>query len=128
MFKILAIESSKIYMDILERCFVVEDGYEIKIVNMIVKAKHELNKEKYDIIISEIKGDDGESEMFLREIREKNEKVYILLFTSELSIKREIRMYKYGIDGHIAKPVSVEILKAYIGRMRERIASERGTQ
>lgn len=128
MFRILAIESSKIYMDILERCFVAEDGYEIKIVNMIVKAKHELNKEKYDIIISEIKGEDGESEMFLREIREKNEKVYILLFTSELSIKREERMYKHGIDGHIAKPVSVEILKAYIGRIRERIYLERGPQ
>lgn len=126
MFNILAIESSKIYMDILERCFVKEDGYEIKIVNMICKAKQELNQGKYDIIISDIKADDGECEMFLREIREKNEKIYIIIFTSEISVKREERMYKNGIDGRVVKPVSVEIIKSYIGRIRERISQERG--
>ena len=93
MFNILAIESSKLYMDILERCFTPDDGYTIKIVNMISKAKHELNLKKYDIIISDIKAEDGECEIFLREIRERNEKIYLILFTSELSLKREERMY-----------------------------------
>lgn len=64
MFNILAIESSKIYMDILERCFTVEEGYDLKIVNMSGKAKSELNNKRYDVLISEIKAEDGECEFF----------------------------------------------------------------
>ena len=126
MFNILAIESSKIYMDILERCFTVEEGYDLIIVNMSVKAKSELNNKRYDVLISEIKAEDGECEIFLRKVRESNEKIYIVLFTSELSLKREARMYEHGVDGHIDKPVAIEVLKAYISRIRERITLERG--
>lgn len=100
----------------------IKEGYEVYTTFTIGEAREVFNKNKIDLIISDIGLPDGSGLDFCDEIR-RNSNVYIIMLTA---LDQEIDIvtgYDIGADDYITKPFSLIVLISKINAYMRRVTS-----
>ena len=118
--KILLIEddmiNSELVIDILEMC-----GCEVKWATDGHEALALLDKESFDLILSDIHLPRMDGVAFIQEVRKKPKipAKHIIAITADVATKDGKKFQDIGYDGHIQKPFKVNEFRAYINALLE---------
>ncbi|MCK4875270.1 MAG: response regulator, partial [Sulfurimonas sp.] len=86
------------------------------------------NKNKFDLIISDINMPRLNGIDMLREIRKVDEKIPVLIFSAHNEVKYFIETIKLGVDGYILKPLELSQFVLVIRKLLEKITLQREGQ
>ena len=93
-------------------------GYEVIIERSVRGALAALQAEKYDVVVSEVRLEDGDGFELLRRIREgANSSVPVMFLTSERSQSSVNRGLELGASDYVVKPASAAVVVAKAGRI-----------
>lgn len=93
-----------------------EAGYSLKYVTTGKKALELLNLHRFEVVVCDYYLPDTNGIKFLKEIKQKHENIYSILFTSVSSEEIEIKALDSGVDDFIQKPCNKERLIVSIKR------------
>ena len=86
------------------------------------------NKNKFDLIISDINMPRLNGIDMLKEIRKVDEKIPVLIFSAHNEVKYFIETIKLGVDGYILKPLELSQFVLVIRKLLEKITLQRESQ
>lgn len=110
-FKILIVDDEKSMRDILKNLLETEN-YIIDVTSNASEAIHRYNKNKHDLIISDIMMPDIDGIELLKRFKKINKDVKVILITGHASIDNAIQAVKLGAEDFFIKPFeNIEILK-----------------
>lgn len=89
-----------------------EDGYKATGVNSIGLAREKLKDKFYNIIFLDLKFPNGSGLDFLKEIKEINENIIVIVFTGFASLESAVTALNEGAFAYIQKPLNIEEVKA----------------
>ena len=111
--KILIIEDDVAFGAMLKAWF-VRNGYESLVCPNITVAKQELKKNKYDLILSDLRLPDGDGIMLLQWVKEHNMAAPFLIMTSYAEIQSAVAAIKFGAEDYLEKPIVPALFKEKI--------------
>ena len=109
MFKILIAEDD-LELRQLFRHDLLKNGYTVKGVSDGQEALDALEKDYYDLIISDIMMPGTDGFEFAKTVRELNQEIPILFMTARDDFTSKQRGFKAGIDDYMVKPVDLDEL------------------
>ena len=89
-------------------------GYEASLCSKLATAKQELGKNKYHLILSDLRLLDGDGIMLLQWVREQGITVPLIIMTSYAEIQSAVAAIKFGAEDYLEKPIVPNILKEKI--------------
>jgi len=93
-------------------------GYEVTIERSIEAALRCLNREKYDVVVSEVRLADGQGFDLLRRMRESsNARVPLMFVTAERAQSSVNRGLELGAADYVVKPASAAVVAAKASRI-----------
>jgi len=93
-------------------------GYEVTIERSIEAALRCLNREKYDVVVSEVRLADGQGFDLLRRMRESsNVRVPLMFVTAERAQSSVNRGLELGAADYVVKPASAAVVAAKASRI-----------
>ena len=97
-----------------------DDGFRTVCVNSVIAAEQAMSSRLFEVIILDMKLDDGDSFELARSIADRQPEAKVLIVTgSALYTKRELQEISPAIFAVLRKPVDVELLSATCKRMIE---------
>lgn len=121
-FSILILEDDLVYQRILS-FHLAELHYKVQVAGTIDSFWHQLENEKPDLLIIDMRLPDGTGFGVLHQIREKDKLIPILVVSSlDKSVERELA-YNSGADVFLVKPVHINELMAVVKRFQSRVSA-----
>lgn len=111
--KILLVEDDKVSASIFKK-ILLEGGYDIFHAKDGLKAIHELSKNKYDLILSDIRMPNLDGYQLLAFINEQPLNIPVVFISTYSSVEDEIKGLELGAVEYIRKPVKSDVLKLRI--------------
>ncbi|MFK7813772.1 MAG: response regulator [Maribacter sp.] len=111
--KILLVEDDNVSASILNK-ILLEEGYDILHVKDGLQAIHELSKNDYDLILSDIRMPNLDGYQLLEFIKEQPMDIPVVFISTFSSVEDEIKGLELGAVEYIRKPVKSNILKLRI--------------
>lgn len=102
-----------------------KEGYRVFSAYTISEAQAVFDKERIDLVISDITLPDGNGLDFGKVVREKSNAILIYLTAMDQEIDI-VNGYDTGADDYITKPFSVNILTSKVNAFMRRLGSEEG--
>ena len=126
MFKVLVVEDDK-ELNKTVCSFLNHSGYEAIGCLSAMDAYDELEKNMFDLIVSDIMMPGIDGFEFATNIRELNENIPILFMTARDDFAAKQRGFRIGVDDYMVKPIDLDELFLRIGALlrRAKIASSR---
>lgn len=126
MFKILVVEDDK-DLNRTVCSFLNHSGYEAVGCLDVEAAYDALEKEIFDLIVSDIMMPDIDGFEFAENVRALNESIPILFMTARDDIASKQRGFRIGVDDYMVKPIDLDELFLRIGALlrRAKIAASR---
>ena len=126
MFKVLVVEDDK-ELNKTVCSFLNHSGYEAIGCLSAMDAYDELEKNMFDLIVSDIMMPGIDGFEFATNIRELNENIPILFMTARDDLASKQRGFRIGVDDYMVKPIDLDELFLRIGALlrRAKIASSR---
>lgn len=126
MFKVLVLEDEK-DLNKTVCSYLNQSGYESVGCLRAATAYDELEKQVFDIIISDIMMPDIDGFEFAESIRMLNDEIPILFMTARDDMASKQRGFRIGIDDYMIKPVDLDELILRVGALlrRAKIASNK---
>lgn len=126
MFKILVVEDDK-DLNRTVCSFLNHSGYEAVGCLAVEAAYDALEKEIFDLIVSDIMMPDIDGFEFAENVRALNESIPILFMTARDDIASKQRGFRIGVDDYMVKPIDLDELFLRIGALlrRAKIAASR---
>lgn len=123
--KILVVDDETIIREILAD-FLTMEGYIVKTAPDAIKALEELEKEHYDMVISDLKMPRMSGLELLEEIQKKYDNVLTVIMTGFGTVETAIEAMKKGAYDYILKPFKVEEVIHIVqrGLEKQRLISE----
>lgn len=121
--KILVVDDEKIFRESLYHWF-EEDGYEVEAVESAEEALKRYEKDKYDILLVDMKMPGMSGIELLSKVKEINEDQVVILITAFASVPTAIKALKDGAFDYVTKPVDPDELAHLI----EKALSQRNLQ
>ena len=90
------------------------NGYEVFLCSKVSAAKQELGKNKYNLILSDLRLPDGDGIMLLQWIKERKIAISLIIMTSYAEIGSAVAAIKLGAEDYLEKPIVPGILKEKI--------------
>jgi len=112
-YKILIVEDDAVFGAMLKGWF-GRNGYEASLHITVSAAKQELEKGKYDLILSDLRLPDGDGIMLLQWTREKNLSTPLIIMTSYAEVQSAVAAIKLGAEDYLEKPIVLSIFKEKI--------------
>lgn len=100
--------------------YLVRNGYRVCGCRNPVEAYDMLEKEKYDLIISDIMMPKVNGFDFAQEIRESNPSVPILFITALDDLSSKKKGFNAGIDDYMVKPIEMDEMVLRVGTLLRR--------
>ena len=115
MYKILIVDDEKEAREIFSR--LLENDYYVRSVSSPYSALEILEKEKFDIILSDVVMPDMDGIEFLKKVKKRWSYIAMIMISGKASVKMSVKAMKIGADDFIEKPVEdLELLKIIINR------------
>lgn len=127
MAKILLVEDDVAFCTML-KTFLVKKECEVDAAYTATEALNLVSKNKYDVVISDVRLPDKEGLEILRAVNEKGENTGVIMMTSYAEISMAVNAIKEGALDYIAKPFHPEvILEAINEAVQKKSTSVGGT-
>jgi len=108
--------------------FLTENGYDVKNADSVSKAKEMIDDSIFDIVISDMKMNDGTGKDVLDHIKKVKTKIFFLLITAYANIEDSVYIMKNGGYDYIQKPVNLHDLENKIKNIESMIDMENENQ
>ena len=118
--KILFVDDEEILRDTLEE-MLVKLGYDVELAKDAKEALKIARKEYFPLIITDLMMPEIDGTQLCKQIREINETAVIYAFSGFLTDIDSDRLKDAGFDGHLCKPVKIEVLKDAVDGAFEKI-------
>jgi DNA-binding NtrC family response regulator len=99
-----------------------EEGYAVRTAFNGIQALEMLEAEHADVILTDVRMPDMDGIELLRNVRERNPDVGVVLMTAHSSVETARDAFKLGADDFIEKPFDVEELKVIVAKTIEKQA------
>lgn len=109
MTKILLVEDDVAFCTML-KTFLVKKECEVDAVYTATEALNMVAKNKYDVVISDVRLPDKEGLEILQAVNKKGEKTGVIMMTSYAEISMAVNAIKEGALDYIAKPFHPEVI------------------
>jgi CheY-like chemotaxis protein len=86
--------------------------YQVESVSSVKEAFDKMGKDEYDVIVSDYHMPGKDGLQFLKELREKGNRISFILFTGDDNDEIRIEALSFGADGYINKIGSPETVYA----------------
>jgi two-component system response regulator PilR (NtrC family) len=113
MAKILVVDDDQGIRDFLE-IMLSREGYEVTCAPDANKALHQCKKEKYDLILTDLKMPKIDGIEFLKEIKEICQETMMILMTAYASPETAVSAMKEGAYDYVEKGFDVDDIKTII--------------
>jgi len=110
MAKVLVVDDEESVREPL-KIFLLEDGYEVFTAPDVSKAIEILEKNKIDVVVTDIILPQMSGMELLSKIRETSHKVQVILMTGEPTVETASRAVRESAFDYLAKPVSGKIIR-----------------
>ncbi|HCR86287.1 MAG TPA: DNA-binding response regulator [Alphaproteobacteria bacterium] len=117
--KILIIDDDRKIRELLSQ-YLVSQGFEADAAESAIAAEHRLATEKYDLITLDIMMSGKNGVEFAKELREKGNKIPVIMLTAKTTIDNRIEGLESGADDYLAKPFDPKELYLRIKKLLER--------
>jgi len=117
--KILVVDDEKSILDLLTAVFEKED-YQVKTSLSVAKALDLINKEDFDLILSDIRFPHKSGMDLLQEVKEKKSEIPVIIITAYGTIKQAVEALKAGALDYVIKPFDVDELKIIVAQGLEK--------
>jgi len=107
---VLIIDDDKDICNSLKKLFVI-DGYKVKAITNPMHALKELNKQLYHLIILDLKKPKINGEDLLREIRNVNSDVSVIILTAYPSVDSAVQALQSHAFDYVKKPFKINKLR-----------------
>jgi len=107
---VLIIDDDKDICNSLKKLFVI-DGYKVKAITNPMHALRELNKQLYHLIILDLKMPKINGEDLLREIRNVNSDVSVIILTAYPSVDSAVQALQSHAFDYVKKPFKINELR-----------------
>ena len=103
--KILVIDDDTAFCVML-KTFLQKKGYDVVNAFNAEDAVHELNKMKFDVVITDIRLPDSDGLEILKSVKVKSPKTQVILMTGYTDIKTAVNAMKSGAFDYVGKPIN----------------------
>jgi two-component system response regulator PilR (NtrC family) len=97
-----------------------EEGWRVETAATLAEARACLQRNEPDLILCDLMVPDGSGIELLREAKEKNPSIAVIMITAHTSTKSAVEALKAGAFDYIAKPFDIEELKIIVRKAVER--------
>ena len=122
--KILFIDNDKLQREILNN-IIKSFGYSIETADSPEKAMQMLKKDEYPLIITDLKMPGINGTEFCKHIRKVNSESIIYALSGHVAEFEPELFEEIGFDGHLCKPVNIQVLRLAIDGAFERLDENR---
>jgi len=123
--RILFVDDEEIQRDTIKKMLVML-GYDVQLAKDANEALEISRKEKFSLIITDLMMPEIGGDQLCQQIREINETAVIYAFSGYLSELDSDQLKDVGFDGHLCKPVKIEVLKHAIEGAFEKNVQRQG--
>ena len=117
--KILIVDDEKSIVDLLSVVF-AKEGYSVKTAMSAAKAFEWIDKDDFDLIISDIKLPQKSGMDILEYANRGEKKTPVVMITAYGTIKQAVEAFKMGAIDYVMKPFDVEELKMIVAQGLEK--------
>ena len=123
--RILFVDDEEIQRDTIKKMLIML-GYDVQLAKDANEALEISRKEKFSLIITDLMMPEIGGAQLCQQIREINETAVIYAFSGYLSELDSDQLKDVGFDGHLCKPVKIEVLKHAIEGAYEKNVQRQG--
>jgi len=123
--RILFVDDEEIQRDTIKKMLIML-GYDVQLAKDANEALEISRKEKFSLIITDLMMPEIGGDQLCQQIREINETAVIYAFSGYLSELDSDQLKDVGFDGHLCKPVKIEVLKHAIEGAFEKNVQRQG--
>jgi len=113
MYSVLIVEDNK-KIQILNKNLLEQSGYNVRLAANLAQARWGIDESEPDIIVLDIMLPDGSGLDFLKDLRDENKDIPVLLLTALSASEEKVKGLKLGGDDYLTKPYDNEELLARI--------------
>ena len=113
MYKILIIEDDAAFGAMLQNWF-DKNGFEALLLSSVEQAKKSLAKNRFNLVLTDLRLPDGDGIMLLTWIKERMRELPVIIMTGYAEIQSAVLAIKLGAFDFLEKPVNPSILKQKI--------------
>lgn len=124
---ILIVEDDMAFGAMLEKWF-GRNGYEAMLCPEVTTAKREIEKRKYDLILSDLRLPDGDGIMFLQWLREKDIQIPFIIMTGYAEVQSAVAAMKLGAEDYLEKPIIPDVFRGKIEQALAKPRVEKGRE
>src|ERR1041384_1964054 len=106
--RILVVEDDRIALKNLDR-FLTDEGYEVERATHGGEALELLDKESFDLVLTDLMMPVVDGNQFLGRLRSKSIKVPVILMSGDFTLLSPPLFYKQ-VDGYVIKPIDLDKL------------------
>lgn len=117
--KILVVEEEELSRSLIYDVL-TDSGYKVDIASCGEEAVEKIQQDKYAIVITDLKMRAMSGIALLRQIKEKNPQVCVIVVTTNPSVDSVIEAMREGAYDYIVKPFNIEEVKLAVRRAVER--------
>ena len=122
--KILFVDDEESQRKLMQR-ILARMGYDAELAKNAKEALAILKKEEFPLIITDLRMPEMDGIELCKQIREVNSNSFIYALSGYLAEFELERLEEFGFDGHLSKPVKIEVLKCAIQGAFEKIDQRR---
>ncbi len=123
--RILFVDDEEIQRDTIKEMLIML-GYDVELAKDANEALEISRKENFSLIITDLMMPEIGGAQLCQQIREINETAVIYAFSGYLSELDSDQLKDVGFDGHLCKPVKIEVLKHAIEGAFEKNVQRQG--
>lgn len=122
--KVLVVDDEPDVREVITH-FVTQAGCDVTSVSSGETALSELERNHYDVVVSDIRMRGMDGVELLRRVREKWPSIEFIIISGNASVENAIEALRHGAYDILLKPVRMEKLSATIQRCRQRVSYAR---
>ena len=123
--RILFVDDEETLRDTIEEMLMIL-GYDVELAKDAKEALEIAQKEYFPLIITDLMMPEIDGTQLCKQIREINETAVIYAISGFLTEVDSDQLKSVGFDGHLCKPVKIEVLKHAIEGAFEKIHQRQG--
>ena len=112
---ILVIDDEKVILESL-KMFLTEKGYSVESAASAAEGRQKVEGLKPDVVILDIRLPDGNGLDLLKELRDRNREMPVIMITAFHDMDSTIKAIKHGATEYITKPIDADELERAVQR------------